>query len=45
MLLKGVKVIEHATYYAAPGAGGILSVCGAEVIKIEPPGGDPVPRA
>ena len=42
MLLKGVKVIEHATYYAAPGAGGILSDWGAEVIKIEPPGGDPV---
>lgn len=42
MLLKGVKVIEHATYFAAPGAGGILSDWGAEVIKIEPPGGDPV---
>ncbi len=42
MLLSGVKVIEHATYFAAPGAGGILSDWGAEVIKIEPPGGDPV---
>lgn len=42
MLLKGVKVIEHATYFAAPGAGGILSDWGAEIIKIEPPGGDPV---
>ena len=42
MLLKGIKVIEHATYFAAPGAGGILSDWGAEVIKIEPPGGDPV---
>jgi crotonobetainyl-CoA:carnitine CoA-transferase CaiB-like acyl-CoA transferase len=42
MLLKGVKVIEHATYFAAPGAGGILADWGAEVIKIEPPGGDPV---
>lgn len=42
MLLEGVKVIEHATYFAAPGAGGILSDWGAEVIKIEPPGGDPV---
>jgi crotonobetainyl-CoA:carnitine CoA-transferase CaiB-like acyl-CoA transferase len=42
MLLKGVRVIEHATYYAAPGAGGVLSDWGAEVIKIEPPGGDPV---
>lgn len=42
MLLQGVKVVEHATYFAAPGAGGILSDWGAEVIKIEPPGGDPV---
>jgi crotonobetainyl-CoA:carnitine CoA-transferase CaiB-like acyl-CoA transferase len=42
MLLQGVKVIEHATYFAAPGAGGILSDWGAQVIKIEPPGGDPV---
>lgn len=42
MLLRGIKVIEHATYYAAPGAGGILCDWGAEVIKIEPPGGDPV---
>lgn len=42
MLLQGVRVIEHATYFAAPGAGGILSDWGAEVIKIEPPGGDPV---
>jgi crotonobetainyl-CoA:carnitine CoA-transferase CaiB-like acyl-CoA transferase len=42
MLLQGIRVIEHATYFAAPGAGGILSDWGAEVIKIEPPGGDPV---
>jgi crotonobetainyl-CoA:carnitine CoA-transferase CaiB-like acyl-CoA transferase len=42
MLLKGIRVIEHATYFAAPGAGAILSDWGAEVIKIEPPGGDPV---
>lgn len=42
MLLSGIKVIEHATYFAAPGAGGLLADWGAEVIKIEPPGGDPV---
>lgn len=41
-MLDGIKVIEHATYMAAPGAGGILSDWGAEVIKIEPPGGDPI---
>ena len=41
-MLDGIKVIEHATYMAAPGAGGILSDWGADVIKIEPPGGDPI---
>ncbi len=41
-MLKGIRVIEHATYMAAPGAGNILSDWGADVIKIEPPGGDPI---
>jgi crotonobetainyl-CoA:carnitine CoA-transferase CaiB-like acyl-CoA transferase len=41
-MLKGLKVIEYATYIAAPGAGGILCDWGADVIKIEPPGGDPI---
>jgi len=41
-MLEGIRVIEHATYMAAPGAGSILSDWGAEVIKIEPPGGDPI---
>ena len=41
-MLEGIKVIEYATYMAAPGAGSILSDWGAEVIKIEPPGGDPI---
>lgn len=41
-MLEGIRVIEYATYMAAPGAGGILSDWGAEVIKIEPPGGDPI---
>lgn len=40
-MLDGIKVIEHATYMAAPGAGSILSDWGAEVIKIEAPKGDP----
>ena len=35
-MLKGIKVIEMATYIAAPGAGGILADWGAEVIKVEP---------
>lgn len=42
MLLQGVRVIEHATYYAAPAAGAVFADWGADVIKIEPPGGDPV---
>ena len=41
-MLEGVKVVEYATYMAAPGAGGILADWGADVIKIEPPGGDPI---
>jgi len=43
-MLNDVKVLEHATYIAAPGCGAILSDWGAEVIKIEPPGGDPIRR-
>lgn len=43
-MLSGLKVIEYATYIAAPGAGGILADWGADVIKIEPPGGDPIRR-
>ncbi len=41
-MLNGIKVVEYATYMAAPGAGGILADWGADVIKIEPPGGDPI---
>ncbi|MEL6956980.1 MAG: CoA transferase, partial [Pseudomonadota bacterium] len=41
-MLEGIKVVEYATYMAAPGCGGILSDWGAEVIKVEPPGGDPI---
>jgi crotonobetainyl-CoA:carnitine CoA-transferase CaiB-like acyl-CoA transferase len=42
MLLNGLKVIEYATYHAAPGAGLILSDWGADVVKVEPPAGDPI---
>jgi crotonobetainyl-CoA:carnitine CoA-transferase CaiB-like acyl-CoA transferase len=41
-MLEGLKVVELATYIAAPGAGGIMADWGAEVIKVEPPGGDPI---
>lgn len=41
-MLHGLKVIELATYVAAPGAGAILSDWGADVIKIESAEGDPM---
>ncbi|MEM9668867.1 MAG: CaiB/BaiF CoA-transferase family protein [Pseudomonadota bacterium] len=41
-MLEGIRVIEYATYMAAPGAAGIMCDWGAEVIKVEPPGGDPI---
>jgi crotonobetainyl-CoA:carnitine CoA-transferase CaiB-like acyl-CoA transferase len=41
-MLDGLKVIELATYIAAPGAGGILADWGADVIKVEAPEGDPI---
>ena len=39
--LKGIRVLEFASFHAAPGGGTILADLGAEVIKIEPRGGDP----
>jgi crotonobetainyl-CoA:carnitine CoA-transferase CaiB-like acyl-CoA transferase len=39
--LAGVKVVELGVWVAAPAAGGILADWGADVIKIEPPTGDP----
>ena len=41
-MLEGLRVVELATYIAAPGAGGIMADWGAEVVKIEPPRGDPM---
>src|SRR6266487_176870 len=40
--LHGIRVIELAHWMAGPAAGGVLADWGAEVIKIEPPGGDPM---
>jgi crotonobetainyl-CoA:carnitine CoA-transferase CaiB-like acyl-CoA transferase len=39
--LVGLKVIEIGHYIAAPFCTRILADLGAEVVKIEPPGGDP----
>jgi crotonobetainyl-CoA:carnitine CoA-transferase CaiB-like acyl-CoA transferase len=39
--LDGVRVVELGVWVAGPGAGGILADWGADVVKIEPPRGDP----
>jgi crotonobetainyl-CoA:carnitine CoA-transferase CaiB-like acyl-CoA transferase len=39
--LEGIKVVELGVWVAGPAAGGILADWGADVIKIEPPRGDP----
>lgn len=39
--VEGVKVVELGMWVAGPAAGGILADWGADVIKIEPPTGDP----
>jgi crotonobetainyl-CoA:carnitine CoA-transferase CaiB-like acyl-CoA transferase len=39
--LEGVRVVELGMWIAGPGAAGILADWGADVVKIEPPSGDP----
>ena len=39
--LEGIRVVELGVWVAGPAAGGILCDWGADVIKIEPPTGDP----
>ena len=39
-LFEGLKVVDLASFLAAPGAATLLGDFGAEVIKIEPPSGD-----
>lgn len=40
--LQGLRVIEMGQLLAGPFTGTILAYFGAEVIKVEPPGGDPI---
>lgn len=40
-MLEDVKVIEVAAFYPAPFCCRILSILGAKVVKVEPPGGEP----
>ncbi len=39
--LQGLRVLELASGVAGPYAGRLLGALGAEVVKLEPPGGDP----
>ena len=38
--LDGLRVLEYAQYVAGPFAGMLLADLGADVVKVEPPGGD-----
>jgi formyl-CoA transferase len=40
-IFSGLKVVDFSSFVAAPGAAVILSDFGADVVKVEPPGGDP----
>ncbi|HEX3918448.1 MAG TPA: CoA transferase [Caulobacteraceae bacterium] len=44
MLLAGLKVVEMSTWIAAPGCAMIMAEWGADVVKVEPPGGDAIRR-
>ena len=39
--LEGIRVVELGVWVAGPAAGGVLADWGADVVKIEPPSGDP----
>ena len=40
-ILSGLKVIDAASFIAGPASTTIMADFGAEVVKIEPPTGDP----
>ena len=39
--LSGIRVVELGVWVAGPAGGGVLADWGADVVKIEPPAGDP----
>jgi crotonobetainyl-CoA:carnitine CoA-transferase CaiB-like acyl-CoA transferase len=41
-VLEGVKVLEVSAWAFVPSAGAVLADWGAEVVKVEPPDGDPI---
>jgi crotonobetainyl-CoA:carnitine CoA-transferase CaiB-like acyl-CoA transferase len=43
--LADLRVVELGVWVAAPAAGALLADWGADVIKVEPPAGDPMRRA
>jgi crotonobetainyl-CoA:carnitine CoA-transferase CaiB-like acyl-CoA transferase len=40
-IFSGLKVVDLASFIAGPGAATILSDFGVEVVKVEPPEGEP----
>jgi crotonobetainyl-CoA:carnitine CoA-transferase CaiB-like acyl-CoA transferase len=43
--LAGLRVVEMGVWVAAPSAGALLADWGADVVKVEPPTGDPMRNA
>jgi crotonobetainyl-CoA:carnitine CoA-transferase CaiB-like acyl-CoA transferase len=41
-MLEGIRVVEMGLWVAGPATAGLLADWGAEVVKIEPPSGDPM---
>ncbi len=41
-MLEGIRVVELGVWVAGPSAGGVLADWGADVVKVEPPAGDPM---
>jgi crotonobetainyl-CoA:carnitine CoA-transferase CaiB-like acyl-CoA transferase len=44
MVLSGIRVLDAGSYVAGPAAATVMGDFGAEVIKVEPPEGDPYRR-